>query len=285
MTRLERHCRRLLRAYPATYRRERGEEIIGTLLEATPEGRDWPRPRDMRALAIGGLRARAALNRQRTTAANARVAVLVGVAAYLCLTTPQPLAMVVRYERELGISRMFWQLAWPADLLPLVLLAIGVLTWVSRRRLVVLPAVLAAAGVILWAGPWRGFEIGSTVTDFACLAALLMVASGRERPSRRWLWPLGMIVATGLLLQVDDAVLLRVLWLVLILAFFTASLAWLIIDARPAIAMAVCALVLWLPDVLSNATFGFSAAEMLPLLIIGLLGAGAFWRLRRQSAH
>jgi len=33
---LERRARALLRAYPAEYRRERGEEIIGTLLEAAP---------------------------------------------------------------------------------------------------------------------------------------------------------------------------------------------------------------------------------------------------------
>ena len=34
--RLERRARTLLRAYPADYRRDRAEEVIGTLLEATP---------------------------------------------------------------------------------------------------------------------------------------------------------------------------------------------------------------------------------------------------------
>ena len=42
--RLERRARWLLRAYPAAYRADRGEEITGTLLEATPPGRDWPPP-------------------------------------------------------------------------------------------------------------------------------------------------------------------------------------------------------------------------------------------------
>ena len=44
---LERRCRRFLRVYPAAYRRERAEEIIGTLLEATPRaatGRDCATP-------------------------------------------------------------------------------------------------------------------------------------------------------------------------------------------------------------------------------------------------
>jgi hypothetical protein len=285
MTRLERRCRRLLRAYPAAYRRERGEEIIATLLEATPEGCAWPRPRDVRALAMGGLRARAAVNRQRTTAANVRVAVLVGVAAYLCLTVPGALATVIRYERGLGITQMFWAHVWPGYVLPVVVLAAGVITWVSRRRPVVLAAVLAAAGVVFYAGPWRGYEIGPTVADLACLAALIVVASGRDRPSLRWLWPLGIIVACALLLEVDDTVPWRALWVVLILALFAASLALLIVDARPAIAMAVCALVAWLPVTVENLQFSSNAGVGIPVLIIGLLGAGAFWRLRRQSAH
>jgi hypothetical protein len=55
---LERHCRWLLLAYPAWYRRERAEEMLGTLLEASPPGRRWPTSRDARALIAGGLRAR-----------------------------------------------------------------------------------------------------------------------------------------------------------------------------------------------------------------------------------
>lgn len=58
MSALERHCRWLLRAYPAWYRRERSEEMLGTLLEASPPGRKWPTFRDARALVTGGLRAR-----------------------------------------------------------------------------------------------------------------------------------------------------------------------------------------------------------------------------------
>ena len=58
MTPLERRCRWLLRAYPGWYRRGRGEEMLGTLLEASPPGRSWPSFRDARALIIGGLRVR-----------------------------------------------------------------------------------------------------------------------------------------------------------------------------------------------------------------------------------
>ena len=58
MTGLERRCRWLLRAYPGWYRRKRGEEMLDTLLEASPPGRKWPSVRDARALVIGGLRVR-----------------------------------------------------------------------------------------------------------------------------------------------------------------------------------------------------------------------------------
>lgn len=59
MTALEARCRWLLRAYPAWYRRQRGEEMLGTLMEASPVGRRWPSLRDIWAMIMGGLRVRA----------------------------------------------------------------------------------------------------------------------------------------------------------------------------------------------------------------------------------
>jgi hypothetical protein len=58
VTPLERRCRWLLLAYPAWYRRRRGEEMLGTLLEVSPPGGRWPSFRDARALITGGLRVR-----------------------------------------------------------------------------------------------------------------------------------------------------------------------------------------------------------------------------------
>ena len=58
MSALERRFRWLLRAYPAWYRRHRGGEMLGTLLEASPPGARWPSFRDARALVIGGVRVR-----------------------------------------------------------------------------------------------------------------------------------------------------------------------------------------------------------------------------------
>ena len=56
--RLERRCRLPLLAYPAWYRRRRGEEMLGTLLAATAPGARWPCLGDARTLITAGLRVR-----------------------------------------------------------------------------------------------------------------------------------------------------------------------------------------------------------------------------------
>jgi hypothetical protein len=48
MSALERRYRRLLRAYPACYRKERGAEMLATLLEAAPVSETSPSLRDAR---------------------------------------------------------------------------------------------------------------------------------------------------------------------------------------------------------------------------------------------
>lgn len=58
--RLERRYARLLRLYPAAYRRSRGSELLETLLEvAADQGRSRPSARETGALILGALRAHA----------------------------------------------------------------------------------------------------------------------------------------------------------------------------------------------------------------------------------
>jgi hypothetical protein len=59
--RLTYYYRALLVAYPASYREERGEEILGTLLDAAGDGRTRPSIREAVALVRGGYRVRLAL--------------------------------------------------------------------------------------------------------------------------------------------------------------------------------------------------------------------------------
>src|SRR5258705_3585489 len=136
MSPIERPSRLLLRAYPASYRRERGEEILGTLMEATPSHRQWPLARDVRALAIGGFRARAAHNRGRSMAVNLRLTALLGVAIYLALAAWGYLATTF-VNAQLGGTWVltYRRFSWPALLAGLLIASAVVLIWVGRRRL------------------------------------------------------------------------------------------------------------------------------------------------------
>jgi hypothetical protein len=58
MSRLESRARHLLSAYPQPYRSERGEEILATVLEAAPAGRDRPTAREALSLIACGLSVR-----------------------------------------------------------------------------------------------------------------------------------------------------------------------------------------------------------------------------------
>ena len=146
-------ARLLLRAYPAAYRHDRGEEILGTLLETAQAGRSWPGFRDVRSVAIAGLRERAAHNRQLTTAANVRTAALVGVTVYLGFSIAGYLSVLVLSELQRGKADL--------SLLPggefavvALLAATAVLGWVSRRRVIVLMGALPAAAAVCVAAPW-----------------------------------------------------------------------------------------------------------------------------------
>lgn len=65
---LEKRYRTLLRAYPAEYRRDRGDELIDTLLGDEPETRRWPTVRQTAALLRGALRVHGGSTSARPTA-------------------------------------------------------------------------------------------------------------------------------------------------------------------------------------------------------------------------
>jgi hypothetical protein len=315
----ERHCGLLLRAYPAAYRSERGEEIVSTLLETTPEGRDWPLPRDIRGLVTGGLHARAVLNRRSTTSANLRVAVLVGVAAYLAFAAADHLGALLfaagrgdgfrwaspvppgsllaahgqQPERGGAVGYHAFQFHVGVEVLAALIIVTLVLAWLSRRRAIVLAGALPAVAALAAVGSWRSDEasFGSTVMELACLGVLIAVA-GTERPGRRWLWLIGPIGLAGLLAAstlpaTGPAAATGVLVLCLLVTLAMVSVALVPIDARPAIAIAVFLLGLWLSAAIGNIGLGSAVfSSGLPFLgICTAVTAAAVWRLRRQSAH
>jgi hypothetical protein len=64
------------------------------------------------------------------------------------------------------------------------------------------------------------------------------------------------------------------------------SIAWAVIDARPAIAISAFFLALWLPAAVTNLMLGFTSAIAVPDLVTATaVGVAALWLMRRQSAH
>ncbi|MEV4541170.1 hypothetical protein [Micromonospora echinaurantiaca] len=133
MNQLERRYLRLLRAYPADYRRARGAEIVGTYLDLAGPDRRWPSLADAADLLRGGLR-------QRLRAAGAADLMpgvrLAAVLAFLTATS-------------LAAAWSVLELRPPADLSlptarPFVSLGIG--AWIGW--------LLAAVGYALAPGRW-----------------------------------------------------------------------------------------------------------------------------------
>jgi hypothetical protein len=271
VTTLERRCRLLLHAYPVAYRRDRAGEMLSTLLETTPAGRNWPLPRDSWALLLGGLQVRAGRERRLSTPGNLRLAALLGCTLFLSLTAVNygSFGFGYYYNPTLGPALFLrWQ---PLTVMALILAA-AVLPWLAGRAVVTLGALAAGAATVAYdlssAFPWHDFHLpqqspaAANATAIATLllplAALVLLARGRERPPRLWLWLPGLVIAFAV--AADAHVVAEMLaghplitgsgpypWLVP----FGIAIAWIGIDARPAIGVASY-FTLWLGQTLAN---------------------------------
>jgi hypothetical protein len=149
VTPLERHCRLLLRAYPAWYRRERAGEMLDTLLEASPSGRRWPSWRDARALVIGGLRVRGALVWFLSILWAGLGAA--GAAYILILSTHVPEAQYIGLPSWVGeteVTYLAGEMGAMAWLLLTIPVLVAGLVRLGRRRF--------PAGAGAWAWTWAG---------------------------------------------------------------------------------------------------------------------------------
>jgi len=313
MTPLERHCRWLLLAYPAGYRLARGEEMLGTLLEATPEGRDWPLARDCRAMITGGLRVRAAQNQRLSTPANLRLAATFGCVLYLSAFFSSYAGMGLWYlGARLGpATQSYPQVAFAIGLLACV--AVLVVRPGGRKgaiaRLVAVAALVAGTAAVVISDP-AGAAIVEVVAALLVLALLAILASGGPRLPSLWLWPPGLIVAVALLAPVGSLLRFPQYFALLIIAplgyvsiaLAAVALAWIIIDARPAVGVAVFlgltatvrVISAWLtfrilrsalPLIgLRNAMLAGTWSVAWQLLAAALvLALASAWRLRRQA--
>src|SRR5262249_12370378 len=217
---------------------ERGEEIISTLLEASPPGREWPAPRDAWSLIAGGLRVRAAGNRQLPVATSLRLTLLLAAALWL---TWDP-----------------YQLLWFINVTPLgqalrlrggVLVAATVAApWFAPRAVTV--SLAGSTALALGLAYYHLYEPVSPVYVALYVVpplALAVVASTEPvRPPRAWLWLPASLFAASALFYVQHMVasalassIVGIAATVIAYGIVCATVLWLAVDVRPAIAFLV----------------------------------------------
>jgi hypothetical protein len=210
MTIYEQRCRVLLKAFPTEYRCERGDEIVGVLLDTSEPARRWPTLRTAADLVSAGLRARAKLTSQGHASMavidGMRLAALVG----LCVQAAFAVAMIAHRAHD-GMLFYATNNAWSTTALD-VLAAAWVVSFLlvvaGRPRLAVIPSVLASTwSVFLLLGNFGGANfsefprsmllIGVEITLLGVVPTLALLvssthrsrSSGRpsSRPSLLWL--------------------------------------------------------------------------------------------------
>lgn len=313
MTRLERRYRWLLRLYPASYRAARGDEMLATLLENAPPGRAWPTWREAGPLVLGGLRVRALQDHRLSTPANLRLAVMLGMAVAVGLLGTSSVGrwglfadtnnpIILRGHGHLSGS---WAGLSPGSVWPMAgAFALAALApaaaWIGRRAVAV-PLLLAAAAAVPFAesgfrGPvWPREMLAARLPLSLLLIALAVVtALGTDRLPRAWLswyalppvWILDERVANLLPFAVGRVLV----GLPLFPVFVLGAIVWAIVDARPAIALAVLLAILAVISAAGDLGPNVPIRQQLDLrvaafyLAAGLgLAAPAVLRMRRQA--
>jgi hypothetical protein len=286
MSRLESRTRLLLHAYPQPYRAERGEEILATLLEVAPDGRNWPTARESWWLTVWGMRVRAARNRQLPLLTNLRLAALVASAIWLI----QSVSTYVDLARdEVMTNQLLGAVLF--GLCALVACLAIVSAWFWRRGVTVALAVLVLAVLALASQQVGGlFTADQTVPPLA-LAALAM---GKVRPPRCWLW----IPAVAIIVQPPGIPFIPYVAIpgplfnffpldpLVFLALLVLTVLWFVADARPLIAFGLYLEVICVLGT-ADAMQGTGAATASQAVVIALLAAvlaGASLRARRGAA-
>lgn len=186
---LEHLYRRLMLAYPADYRRVRGDEIAGTLLEGSRADQRLPSLREAIGLLLGGVRTRARSTREPGRPGDwADSLRLAG-------------ALLVGFSATQAIPGFFIYATVRPHLIPiaLALTAIALLRGIGRwgLALLALDVFLLAPGL---STVWPATRVGPLVAPLlplAVAAAAFVWSPQRHRARLRWPWWFAGGVAAG----------------------------------------------------------------------------------------
>jgi hypothetical protein len=294
----------LLRSYPPAYRRDRGEEILGTLLEGTPPGRTWPPLRDAWSLVRGGLQARAARNRRVSLAISLRQAALLGLVLFASKDAGEQFE-----EASFGHSIT----AGLAPLLAGCLLVAAVAAAWSGRRALTMAAVIVACPVLAWREytfrqglPFLRLPDQAQaglmvwlVLALLSLAGIVVLTRASERPVVTWLslpcLPLALMVPERFWHYLGTHHIPHDQLTTIVFAAFLPVLCWFVTDVRPALGLAVFLLVSEILAVIdgvqatvilnesAGAFWQAYGANLESLAFAVAITAAGTWLLRRQT--
>jgi hypothetical protein len=297
---LERRARWLVGAYPAAYRADRGEEIVGTLLEAAPPGRNWPSPREAVSVIAAGLRARREANLRQGLPASLRQTAVIGAAVYLVQLPCSALGEVVTAGRAgflpfpLGSYLSFLYLV---SVMAALLLAAA---WSGQRRLIAAAAAAAVVIAVLRTATSHEWDLMAVLVAFAgpAFAVFMPLARRTERLPASLLWlpglPLLLVLARDLstpysvpsFQSVSQLTLLFPYTTYLSLASVIVAVCWLATDVRPLAGLAFGFAVTRLIYAVAYARSAGAAerSEVVIAITASLVIAAALvWLLRRRT--
>lgn len=188
--------RMLLGLYPRRYRAERGDEILGTLLDAARPGQRWPSRRDTASMIIGGLRVRAG-------SPPASVGAALADALYLAMFAWVSAAAVhIAASFGLALARSRGTDTWTVASFGLPFgLCVATLLAVAWRRYAVALVALAAGMALCWGvdrpvpfWPLSKMAAWGPELSVAVLMTLAALAWLRHRPAVRWPVVLAVVV-------------------------------------------------------------------------------------------
>jgi hypothetical protein len=194
---LARRYQALLRAYPKAWRDERGEEMLGTLLDAAEPGRRRPSAREAASIVGQGMLERLGLRRRRSPGAVWAEGLRIGALIMLAATFTDVVISLVEAVQHPGVPGA---IAWHGTA---IVLGIAAMAALIRGR-----PMVAAVLTALWCAAPAMFG----VVSWNLVVALIVLAgvggvrpADRRRTSAVWLlvvpvilvWWLGYHLATG----------------------------------------------------------------------------------------
>jgi hypothetical protein len=274
---LQRRYGRLLLAYPREYRRQRGDELLSTLMELSRPDQRWPAPRQATALLLAGMRLRAGVDHLHSPAhawLDSARAVLV-LMLNLQIITQIWILEITRSDLPAG-EPVDWQLIGGTAVTVLVAGLAMLLLLSGRNRPGVVLALLTPLPPLIppFGHTWDTLYVFQIACWWLPVLALAVTLLRRPTPSRPWRSSLAipLLVLASTLLPLTGQGFAA---LVAVPAMLVVCVVWAaVIDPRPAIALGLLLLTA-IPQLVISASVLILVVPVFLLVGAALITTGA----------